>query len=53
MSDQLGLQGGAWDFIGYLNDNFNSIGLAIIGIFIVAWVGRLSSIGGCGWTTSR
>jgi high-affinity nickel-transport protein len=39
LSDQLGLQGGAWDFVGYLNDNFNSIGFAIIGIFIVAWVG--------------
>ena len=54
ISDQLGLMGGAWDFIGYLNDNFNSIGFAIIGIFIVAGVGSgPSSTGGCGWTTSR
>jgi high-affinity nickel-transport protein len=37
LSDQLGLKGGAWDVIGMLNDNFNNIGFAIIGLFAAAW----------------
>jgi high-affinity nickel-transport protein len=39
ISDQFGLTGGVWDGIGVLNDNFNNLGFAIIGVFVVAWVG--------------
>ncbi len=35
---QLGLTGWFWDGVGVLNDNFNGLGFAIIGLFIVAWV---------------
>ena len=35
---QFGLSGWFWDGIGMLNDNFNGLGFAIIGVFIVAWV---------------
>ncbi|HEY5226662.1 MAG TPA: HoxN/HupN/NixA family nickel/cobalt transporter [Methylovirgula sp.] len=38
LADQLKLKGGFWDVIGKLNDNFNNLGFAIIGIFILAWV---------------
>lgn len=37
VSDKLGLSGGFWDGVGTLNDNFNNLGFAIIGIFIAAW----------------
>jgi high-affinity nickel-transport protein len=35
---QLGLEGWFWDGIGTLNDNFNSLGFAIIGVFMFAWL---------------
>ena len=38
IGDQLGLEGWFWDGIGALNDNFNNIGFAIIGVFIFAWI---------------
>ena len=38
IGDQLALKGGFWDMIGALNDNFNNIGFAIIGLFLAAWV---------------
>jgi high-affinity nickel-transport protein len=38
IADQLGLSGWFWDGIVRLNDNFNSLGFIIIGIFIIAWV---------------
>jgi high-affinity nickel-transport protein len=38
---EFGLSGGFWDGIGRLNDNFNGLGLAIIGLFIVAWAGSV------------
>jgi high-affinity nickel-transport protein len=38
MGDQFGLSGWFWDGIGALNDNFNSLGFVIIGVFIAAWV---------------
>jgi nickel/cobalt transporter (NiCoT) family protein len=41
IGDQLGLQGWFWDGIGVLNDNFNGLGFAIIGVFIFAWVASL------------
>ena len=41
IGDQLGLKGWLWDGIGALNDNFNGLGFAIIGVFILAWVASL------------
>ena len=38
IGDQLGLEGGFWDGIGALNDNFGTLGYAIVGIFIAAWI---------------
>ena len=32
------LQGGFWNIIGALNENFNNLGFVIIGVFIFAWV---------------
>jgi nickel/cobalt transporter (NiCoT) family protein len=37
IGDQLGLDGWFWDGVGALNDNFNGLGFAIIGVFILAW----------------
>ncbi len=37
IEDQLHLSGGFWDVIGRLNDNFNSLGFIIIGVFILTW----------------
>ena len=41
IGDQFGLSGGFWDVIGRLNDNFNGLGFAVIGVFIVAWIGSI------------
>ena len=41
IGDQLGLAGWFWDGISALNDNFNGIGFAIIGVFIFAWIASL------------
>jgi nickel/cobalt transporter (NiCoT) family protein len=38
IGDKLGLEGVFWDAIAALNDNFNSLGFVIIGIFLAAWV---------------
>ncbi len=38
ISDKLGLSGGVWDGIGTINDNFNDLGFAIVGVFVVAWI---------------
>ena len=38
---QFGLSGGVWDGVSALNDNFNSLGFVVIGIFITAWVGSV------------
>jgi high-affinity nickel-transport protein len=37
LGDRLGLEGRFWDGVGALNDNFNSIGFAVVGLFIFAW----------------
>ncbi|WP_127902449.1 HoxN/HupN/NixA family nickel/cobalt transporter [Solirhodobacter olei] len=37
IGSQLDLQGGFWTAVGSLNGNFNNLGFAIIGLFIVAW----------------
>ncbi len=41
VGDQLGLSGWFWDGVGALNDNFNSLGFIIIGVFIAAWIGSV------------
>lgn len=40
LTDQFGLKGGIWDFIGYLDAgaNFNNLGFLIIGVFVFAWI---------------
>lgn len=38
IGDKLGLDGDFWDVIASLNDNFNNLGFAIIGIFLAAWL---------------
>jgi len=37
LGDQFSLKGYFWSFIGQLNNNFNTIGIFIIGIFLGAW----------------
>ncbi len=39
---RLGRQGGFWDAISGLNDHFNEIGFAIVGMFILAWIVSLT-----------
>jgi nickel/cobalt transporter (NiCoT) family protein len=41
IGDQLGLDGWFWHGIGALNANFNGLGFAIIGVFILAWTASL------------
>lgn len=41
IGDRMGLTGWFWDAIGTLNDNFNGLGFAIIGVFIFAWIGSV------------
>ena len=39
IGDQLNMgDAGFWGFIGKLNDNFNSLGFVIIGVFALAWI---------------
>jgi high-affinity nickel-transport protein len=38
IGDQLGLDGGFWNGVGTLNDNFNGIGFVIVSVFIFAWI---------------
>ena len=40
IGDQMGLTdgGGFWGAVGSLNDNFGVLGLAIVGIFMIAWL---------------
>jgi high-affinity nickel-transport protein len=37
IGDKLGLDGDFWTLIGMLNDNFGTLGYAIVGIFVVSW----------------
>jgi nickel/cobalt transporter (NiCoT) family protein len=37
VGDEFGLQGKFWQGISALNGNFNALGLAIIGVFVLAW----------------
>ena len=38
LSDRFKLQGGFWNLVGTLNENFNNLGFVIIGVFVLAWV---------------
>ena len=38
LAERLGLQGGFWDAVASLNDNFGMLGYLIIGIFAVSWL---------------
>jgi nickel/cobalt transporter (NiCoT) family protein len=42
LKDRLHLAGGAWDFVGSLNDNFGTLGFAIIGVFLASWIASVS-----------
>ena len=37
IGDRLAMEGAFWDVIGSLNDNFGTIGYAIIGLFVLSW----------------
>ncbi len=39
LQSELNFSGGIWDEIGLLNDHFGYIGFAIIGIFLLSWLG--------------
>jgi high-affinity nickel-transport protein len=41
IGSRLGFEGGFWDTIGGINDNFNLLGFAIIGLFVVAWAASM------------
>jgi high-affinity nickel-transport protein len=41
IGDQLGLEGWLWNGVNALNENFNGLGFAIIGLFILAWIASL------------
>jgi high-affinity nickel-transport protein len=36
--DQLDLHGGVWDVISVTNDNFGTLGYAIVGLFVLSWL---------------
>ncbi len=38
IGDQFGLTGWLWDGLGTMNNNFNGLGFAIIGVFALAWI---------------
>jgi high-affinity nickel-transport protein len=37
LADKLGLQGGVWERIGAVSDNFGLLGFAIVGLFVLCW----------------
>jgi high-affinity nickel-transport protein len=41
VADRLKLQGGVWDVVGALNDNFGTIGFVIIGVFALSWLASM------------
>ena len=41
LKDQLKLRGGVWDFVGSLNENFETLGFLIIGVFVLSWAGSV------------
>jgi high-affinity nickel-transport protein len=49
IGDQLQLAGWFWDGIGTLNDNFNTLGFVIIGVFLASWLISVAIYYGCGF----
>ena len=41
LGDQLALKGAFWDGVGAVNGNFTVLGVAIIGLFIAAWIASI------------
>ncbi len=41
VNDQLRMQGTFWDTISSLNNNFGTIGLILVGVFVVSWVASI------------
>jgi len=39
--DQLNLSGAFWDVVSQLNGNFNGLGFAIVGIFVLTWAASI------------
>jgi high-affinity nickel-transport protein len=38
VGSELDLGGGFWDGVGAINDNFGTVGYAVIGIFVASWI---------------
>lgn len=38
LAEQLGLEGGVWDFIAQVNEHFGLLGYLIIGLFVITWL---------------
>jgi high-affinity nickel-transport protein len=38
---KLGLEGGIWDFVALLGDNFGHLGYVIVGLFAASWLGSM------------
>ena len=41
MADKWALQGSFWTAVGGLNDHMNTLGFAVIGVFVLAWAGSV------------
>ena len=41
LGDQFEFKGRFWDAVGALNDNFNTLGFVIVGLFVVTWIGSV------------
>ena len=37
LGDELSLKGPVWSLLDKLNDNFNTLGFVVIGVFVVSW----------------
>jgi high-affinity nickel permease len=42
MGERLGPSDAFWDTIGRLNDNADSLGFVIIGVFVSIWIGAIA-----------
>ena len=38
IGDKLGLEGGFWEAVAALDDNFGLLGYVIIGVFVASWI---------------
>jgi nickel/cobalt transporter (NiCoT) family protein len=38
LGDELALKGWVWRMLDALNDNFNTLGFVVIGVFVLSWV---------------